>query len=101
MVSELLTNNYWGRQNKKQTVIVTLYQDYKDLITHEKGNHSSVIELHLIRANSAYFLLATESATDKCTECQVKPNPNACNLTQKQDIDVKYKETPMQAQGVV
>ena len=64
-------------------MILTLYEDYEGLITHDKSNHSSVIELHLIdRANPVHFRLVTESATDKCTECQVKPNPNACNVTQ-------------------
>ena len=70
-------------------MILTLCQDYEHLITHDKGNRFSVIELHLIDkpANPVHFLLVTESATDKCTECQITLNPNACNVTQTpQDI---------------
>lgn len=80
-----------GVASIKGTVILTLYEDYEGLITHDKSNHSSVIELHLIdRANPVHSVrLVTESATDKCTECQVKPNSNACNVTQTQDISVK------------
>ena len=86
VVSEI-TNSNWGRRYQKNS---------------DANSLSRLTELHVIdRANPVHFLLVTESATDKYTEFQVKPNPNACNVTQTQDIYVKKKQTPIKALGIV